>query len=72
MKNGLRRWNSWFLFLVISAGNAADTVALLAWKPAGNVADTVADCLCLLGWMGCYWGMDGGYLGMDGLLLGDD
>ena len=28
-------------------------------EPAGNAAGTVADCLCLLGWMGCYWGMDG-------------
>ena len=33
-------------------------------EPAGNAAGTVADCLCLLGWMGRY-------SGMDGLLLGD-
>ena len=33
-------------------------------EPAGNAADTVADCLCLLGWMGRY-------LWIDGLLLGD-
>ena len=56
-------------------------------EPAGNAAGTVADCLCLLGWMGRYSGMDGlllgdewvailgwmwGYFGMDVGLLGDD
>ena len=34
-------------------------------EPADNAAGTVADCLCLLGWMGCYWGMDVGLLGDD-------
>ena len=28
-------------------------------EPAGNAAGTVADCLCLLGWMGRYLGIDG-------------
>ena len=56
-------------------------------EPAGKAAGTVADYLCLLGWMGRYFGMDGtlfgdrwvailvwmwGYFGMDVGLLGDD
>ena len=49
-------------------------------EPAGKAAGTVADCLCLLGWMGRYFGMDG-WLFWDGCgaiwgwmwgLLGDD
>lgn len=28
-------------------------------EPAGKAAGTVADCLCLLGWMGRYLGIDG-------------
>ena len=28
-------------------------------EAADNAVGTVADCLCLLGWMGGYWGMDG-------------
>ena len=32
-------------------------------EPAGKAAGTVADCLCLLGWMGCYLGIDGALLG---------
>ena len=28
-------------------------------EPADNAAGTVADCLCLLGWMGRYLGIDG-------------
>lgn len=28
MKNGLRRWYSFFFFLLISAGNAGNTVAI--------------------------------------------
>ena len=34
-------------------------------EPAGNAAGTVADCLCLLGWMWGYFGMDVGLLGDD-------
>lgn len=29
-------------------------------EPAGKAAGTVADCLCLLGWMGRYLGIDVG------------
>ena len=34
-------------------------------EPAGKATGTVADCLCLLGWMWGYFGMDVGLLGDD-------
>ena len=49
-------------------------------EPAGKAAGTVADCLCLLGWMGRYLGIDGwlfwygcgAILGWMGCYWGDD